>query len=445
MSEKIKDGPFETFYDNGSIESRGFYKNNQLHGLYHRYDGKERLLEISHYDEGKLSGWRHLFNTYNTDSLEISCSDYYRNGKSVRTLDFKDGLPVKVHKSDSEKDSHLSISFDEDNNFLTQYSSYNHNNNNSKFFLENRGPFYDRIGIPSTNFDLRYFNFRDIDHIDKNYNTNGQLEYERVVFGSHIKSHTKYFENGVLNIDFNIKDGKYNGISNFFHKSGILRGKIHFKDNIQQELVIYNIKSLISLTSHLNIYEEGHRFNTIFDPKEFNKLLSSYDHNNFVDRNIELVEKYSDFLKNLDENIQQTDTTEWYKFDELDDISHEFKSEEDYSKNPIMKKRVIKYYGLKYGESQDFELIYEKMNKCKIKIITSDGSEHEGETKWGKDHRYSLVHTNFKKISGNLDKERFIGCLRLILNYESLVRQDCWVRENPYRSFTNRPWEKYIK
>ena len=54
MSEKIKDGPFETFYDNGSIESRGFYKNNQLHGLFHRYDEEERLVEISHYDEGKF-------------------------------------------------------------------------------------------------------------------------------------------------------------------------------------------------------------------------------------------------------------------------------------------------------------------------------------------------------------------------------------------------------
>ena len=422
MSEKIKDGPFETFYDNGSIESRGFYKNNQLHGLFHRYDEEERLVEISHYDEGKLSGWTHRFNTYYTDSLEISCSVYYRNGKSIRTLDFKDGLPVRVHKLDSEKESTLNILFDEDNNFVTQYSSYDHNNNNSDIFMDGRGPFYNhRRDIPSTNFDLRYVNSLHKDHIDRKYYNNGQLKYEREVFGSEIKSHKKYFENGVLNIDFNIQNGKYNGISNFFHKSGILCGKIHFKDNIEQELVIYNIKPLKYLSSDLNI-------DTIFDP--------------FVDRNIELIEKYSDFLKNLEENIKQTDTTEWYKFDELDDISHEFKSEKDYSRNPIMKRRVIKYYGLKYHESQDLELIYENMNKCKIKIITRDGSEHEGETRLGNDHRYSLVHTNFKKISGNLDKERFIGCLSLILDYEKLWKENCWVRENPYTSFTNRPWEQ---
>jgi antitoxin component YwqK of YwqJK toxin-antitoxin module len=48
------EGLSEHYYDNGQLETKGYTKDGEQHGLYEKYDEEGKLIEKEEYEDGKL-------------------------------------------------------------------------------------------------------------------------------------------------------------------------------------------------------------------------------------------------------------------------------------------------------------------------------------------------------------------------------------------------------
>lgn len=95
-----KDGAWETFYENGKVETKGAYRNGKLEGVYETYYENGKILCKGAYNNGKKQGlfefyydnekvWAKV--TYGNDAEEGLYEEYYKNGKPKMKGSFKNG------------------------------------------------------------------------------------------------------------------------------------------------------------------------------------------------------------------------------------------------------------------------------------------------------------------------------------------------------------------
>lgn len=95
-----KDGAWETYYENGKVQTKGAYRNGKIEGVYETYyengkiqckgaynNGKKQGLFEYYYDNEKV--WAKI--TYNNDDEEGLYEEYYKNGKLKMKGSFKNG------------------------------------------------------------------------------------------------------------------------------------------------------------------------------------------------------------------------------------------------------------------------------------------------------------------------------------------------------------------
>ena len=79
MTDEIKDGPYETYWDNGRLREKGTWKDGELDGPYEEYHENGQLEYGGNYKDGLSEGlWK----------------SYYENGQKYQECDIKDG---KMH------------------------------------------------------------------------------------------------------------------------------------------------------------------------------------------------------------------------------------------------------------------------------------------------------------------------------------------------------------
>lgn len=81
MTEKedIKDGPYETFYENGQLVEKGNFKNGKPEGLFEEYYDNGQLKTKGNYKNGEKDG---LWETFDEEG-KLGWSDTYKDGKFI--------------------------------------------------------------------------------------------------------------------------------------------------------------------------------------------------------------------------------------------------------------------------------------------------------------------------------------------------------------------------
>jgi len=77
----VRNGPYETYYQNGQIEVQTNYLNGELHGLYEKYFSNGQIEIQTNYQNGKYQG---------------SYLEYSSDGSLVKRTNFEDG---EYHRS----------------------------------------------------------------------------------------------------------------------------------------------------------------------------------------------------------------------------------------------------------------------------------------------------------------------------------------------------------
>ena len=95
-----KDGPYETYYENGQLEYKGSYKDGELDGLFETYYENGELRSKLSYKNGEWDGpWEYYYENGNLkervsykDGEQEGLFEYYdKDGKSSSKKTYKDG------------------------------------------------------------------------------------------------------------------------------------------------------------------------------------------------------------------------------------------------------------------------------------------------------------------------------------------------------------------
>ncbi len=121
----IQNGVYISYYENGNLREKGFYKNGKLNGVFYEYDENGKLIVESHWKshklEGKLTRWRDIdlgilaestvykndFKVHSSlfDEESRIIADYYYDswGRCVECIEYKrkDGF-VYIAKTKTE-------------------------------------------------------------------------------------------------------------------------------------------------------------------------------------------------------------------------------------------------------------------------------------------------------------------------------------------------------
>ena len=81
INDKIEDGPFTTYHENGQLKERGTYKNGKLDGLYVFYHENGQLWMRGSYKKGKLDGL--VFVYQENGQLRKEVTGTYRLGEKI--------------------------------------------------------------------------------------------------------------------------------------------------------------------------------------------------------------------------------------------------------------------------------------------------------------------------------------------------------------------------
>jgi hypothetical protein len=393
-----------------------------------------------------LNGWKHSFNDGNygsTEFGEINESILFEDDKTVRRIAFQKGKIEKI--GGTYKNSSLYQYFDS-NGLTTSYGKY-------KDGTELSYQFNGKGNIASGDYDVEgidEFTYKDKYHFKrKTYHKNtGHIRVDRLVEYGTLKHHRKYFSNGVLNIDYSINYlGEYSGISNIFNTDGVLCGQMEHENNLRKSQTWFRTPSCNTSFNRPEYFNEYFENFPVIEESLSRRL-------GFIDNNQDIINDYSQFLKNIHENIKFTVSYEWLKYNECPLSYKDYMTEESFKREPHIKKQVLNYYGIGIGGKYNVELVYEnlilfsdikenKIRLSRIKISQKDKQDSISEPEWSSSQQTGIYKSGTNVISGNLSLEEIHMIVeQKVPTYVGERDNKNWVSVTGYDDDFSRPWEK---
>lgn len=201
------DEVYKDFYENGKVKSTGYTKNEQKHGLWKYY-----------YENGELE----FEANYKNDKLEGVYKGYYESGKIKSFGNFKEGKEDGDFKEFYENSFPATISEKKyKNGNLDGWSMYK----NEKNDLTKRENWTDGILIQS--MINTYYDNRELEKQENFYYKNEEVEKINI---------KTFYKNGNLESQFDVVNGKINGVLKAYHQNGKLERESNMKDGIQDGL-----------------------------------------------------------------------------------------------------------------------------------------------------------------------------------------------------------------
>ena len=226
-------GPFETYYANGQLKSKGNYKDGEYHGPIEVYISTGQLYTRINYKNGVEHGnWER----------------FYANGQLEVKSRSRDGKRVPGSFSYFHENGQLFNECIENHENGQLQSKINYKNGKRHGLLEH----FDQEGklVNKGNFKngkeegLHFSNLTALGYSSKtNYKKgekhgsfeefyeNGQLKNKRNYKNEKLDGPYEYYdENGQLRSKGNYKNEKLDGPSEYYHENGKLRTKMNYKD-----------------------------------------------------------------------------------------------------------------------------------------------------------------------------------------------------------------------
>ena len=202
-----KDAPIKTFHKNGKIKSESYHLDGVLNGV-----------TKSYYENGELE----FEANYKNDKLEGVYKGYYKSGKIKSFGNFKEGKEDGDFKEFYENSFPATISEKKyKNGNLDGWSMYK----NEKNDITKRENWTDGILIQS--MINTYYDNRELEKQENFYYKNEEVEKINI---------KTFYKNGNLESQFDVVNGKINGVLKAYRQNGKLERESNMKDGIQDGL-----------------------------------------------------------------------------------------------------------------------------------------------------------------------------------------------------------------
>ena len=224
-------GPFETYYANGQLKSKGNYKDGEYHGPIEVYISTGQLYTRINYKNGVEHGnWEKFyangqlevksrsrdgkivpgsFSYFHENSQSYNeCIEHHENGQLRSKINYKNG---KRHG--------LLEHFDQEGKLV--------NKGNFKNGKEEGLHFYKINGLITDEISMIKDTINQYSNIKENYI---QKISETTISDTSCGPYEHYYENGQLKFKGNYKNEKLDGPSEYFHENGKLRTTMNYKD-----------------------------------------------------------------------------------------------------------------------------------------------------------------------------------------------------------------------
>lgn len=189
-----KNGPYESFNSSGGLKIKGFYLQNNPHGLWHRYYESGKLKSTYQYLNGQLSGYSEVF---------------FENGNRSQTGYFKQSKEDSLWRFYYESGRLKSEGFYENGQQSGMWRYFHEDSTLKAVAILENGRGHYREFFPG-----------------------GKIRMEGVIDGGLSDSvWLYYYESGQLKAHGPEKGGERNGFWKFYHPTGALSAEGHFKQN----------------------------------------------------------------------------------------------------------------------------------------------------------------------------------------------------------------------
>ena len=286
-----RDGLYETYYYNGQVETRGFYKdgkedgvfewyhsdgqlyrkqpykNGKMDGLYEEYFGDGKLGKKYTCKDGKMDGpYEEYFENgnlkkkcaYKDDKLDGSYEEYYENGKLKKKCTYKNGKkdgPYEDYHENGQLDTKCAYKDGEYDGLYEEYTSdgqlllkiaYKHGKENGPYEKysqagklvkkcvykdgEYDGPYEEYSNDGKLLFKCVYKDSEYDGPYEEYYKTGNLKKKCTYKNGEYDGSYEEYYENGQLETKCTYKNGKKDGSYEDYHENGQLDTKCAYKD-----------------------------------------------------------------------------------------------------------------------------------------------------------------------------------------------------------------------
>ena len=266
---KIKHGPYKSFYFDGKLLSEGNYTNNQLDGKYHIYFEDGTTKSEYNYLNGNLHGEQIIYH----ENGQIAQKDFYDYGQTHgRDISYYDNGVMSHDRTFVYGKLHGRYAFYDDSGALQLIRHYHDDKLIGYSYHDSSGKEIEMIplkhgsGKVKAYFDngnvsreMEFFNGKLVNNY-KAYYYNGTLEQEmKFVNGSYNGKIIEYHSNGKVKTEKNYLYDDLHGISKTYYKNGQLKdsqnylydeksgeGKLYSKEGTLLKEVVYFNGEVIS-------------------------------------------------------------------------------------------------------------------------------------------------------------------------------------------------------
>lgn len=241
-------GNYECFYPNGKLQLKRTFYLNQLSGESKSWDIFGRLNGSSPYNMGKLDGQYYSYDNGKIESTgfyvenqeEKAYIEYHKNGKVYRIIPYQNGVregkyqyfsqdSVLLFSFNYNEGSICSVTYRDKNNSMQTLSTADKNCNNlTSYYPDGKKAAEIPVTTGFLNGSLKIW-----------YN-NGNLMRERIYLNDASNgTYCDYFENGKVKEKFTFKNGDQNGAYEKYYDNGLLMEKGEYISDMKTGIWYY--------------------------------------------------------------------------------------------------------------------------------------------------------------------------------------------------------------
>ena len=247
-SNGVHNGPYTTFYPDGTIKTEGFIKDNEVNYTKTTYTQSGKISEISKFIEDEVT-FTESYDNSGKKEFEMD----YKNKNGKVNLKFNNGVSSQEFEMVNGKYNGKFLTKDKIGNKISDYQYVNGKiNNNSKYYSPLGTLMYER------NYYCGLIN-----GTDTQYDLVGNLRItSEYLLGVENGKTTRYFHNKVKMFEYNEADGLTDGAYIYYNQKGEPILKVDYESN--------------ALVSYATLNAAGGYSEKIMTPTESAEITSKY-------------------------------------------------------------------------------------------------------------------------------------------------------------------------
>ena len=298
-----KQGKWKLFYDDGTLKSDGFYKDDKKNGVFKEYDRNGSLIEISKFEDDIID-----IEAEESVILDIR-STYYEDG-NVKTIGtYKEGKKEGTHRV-----------YDKEGNIINSFI-YNQGDIIAEGIVDEKGlkqgPWKYYFGGDSIKVEGEYIDSKKENKWTYYYKNGVKKQIGRFKDGKATGTWYWYYENGELKREEAYLRGKEDGHSVEYDELGVIITEGEYIDGLKEGEWYYKVGD----TEEKGNYRDGEKYGTWVIRYDNGKLNFKGD---FVDGRAQGKHKYyhrNGSIKQLGKYKFGNKEGNWKTFDEEGNIT----------------------------------------------------------------------------------------------------------------------------